>query len=137
MPDAPALVLVDDDAPYNALMQQLLANGLGCPVHAFLRPTEALDAIASIGPAVVVTDFSMPEINGFSLIRQAAGKSPGTSFILISGNDLSNEQDTMSRLPGLKAFLPKPFAWRKLAEEILRVWPGDRPPPRGGTLASG
>lgn len=111
-------------------MQQLLSDNLGCPVHGFLKPVEALAAIPSLNPAVVVTDYSMPDINGFALIRQAGPRVPSTAFILISGNDLSAEQETMDGLVGLKAFLPKPFGWRRLADEILRVWPEgcERPP---------
>lgn len=48
---------------------------------------------------------------------------PDAAFVLISGHDLSSLQQQMARLAALKSHLPKPFGWRKLAKEILQVWP--------------
>lgn len=65
----------------------------------------------------------MPEIDGLEFIRQATPLVPATAFVLISGHNLSAEREAMGRLVALKGFLPKPFGWRKLADEIIRVWP--------------
>jgi hypothetical protein len=48
---------------------------------------------------------------------------------MITGNDLSSQQDELDRLAPLKGFLAKPFGWRRLADEILRVWPAGLEPP--------
>ncbi|WP_414661423.1 response regulator [Horticoccus sp. 23ND18S-11] len=141
MPTAPQrrVVFIDDEKPYNALMRQLLTDHFDCPVDAFLDPTTALAALPSLNPAVVVTDYFMPDLNGLELIRRATPLVPATAFVLISGNNLSAEQEAMDRLPALKGFLPKPFGWRTLADEILRVWPATcvRPSPTGGLSPNG
>ncbi len=127
-----SIVLVDDEKSYTELMAQMLADNLDCPVHAFTRPLEALKALPTIGPAVVVTDYFMPQLNGIEFIRQAAAVAPQASFVMITGHNLAQEEDELAKLPGLKGFLAKPFGWRKLADEILRVWPAESvaPPPR-------
>lgn len=118
-----SIVLVDDEKSYTDLLSAMLADALDCPVHAFSRPTEALKALPAINPGVVVTDFHMPQLNGFEFIRQATPLVPRTAFVMITGHNMTNLEDEMARLVGLKGFLPKPFGWRKLADEILRVWP--------------
>ena len=124
------IVLVDDEKSYTDLLSALLVEGLDCRVHAFSRPAEALQVLAQLHPGVVVTDYQMPEINGIEFIRLAAPLVPETAFVMISGQDLSTEKAAMARLAPLKSYLPKPFGWRKLADEIIRVWPAHRPAPR-------
>jgi two-component system, response regulator YesN len=119
-----SVVLVDDDKAYADLMIEMLAMCLDCPVHAFNRPLDALQALPRVRPSVVVTDYFMPQIDGLEFIRQATPLVPNAPFVLITGHDLSAYQDQMDRLTALKGFLAKPFSSRKLADEILRVWPG-------------
>ena len=122
-PPPKAIVLVDDERSYTDLMSQMLAENLDCPVHTFTRPLEALKALPLINPGVIVTDYYMPQLNGLEFIREAAPIVPTAAFVLITGHNLSAEEDTMARLKPLKGFLAKPFGWRKLADEIIRVWP--------------
>ena len=124
-----AIVLVDDEKSYTDLLTQMLADNLDCPVHAFSRPLEALKALPLLSPGVIVTDYYMPQLDGLEFIRQASALVPGAAFVLITGHNLSAEEDSMARLTALKGFLAKPFGWRKLADEILRVWPSDTPAP--------
>lgn len=118
-----AIVIVDDEQSYTDLLKHMLSDKLDCPVHAFSRPLEALQALPALNPGVVVSDYYMPQLNGLEFIRQASLVVPETTFVIITGHNLSSEEDTMNRLPALKGLLPKPFGWRKLADEILRVWP--------------
>lgn len=118
-----SIVLLDDEKSYTDLMTQLLSEGLHCPVHGFIRPLDALQALPDIRPTVIVTDYSMPQITGIEFIRQASPLAPGAVFVMITGNDLSEQQDELDRLSALKGFLPKPFGWIRLAHEIMRVWP--------------
>ena len=131
------IVLVDDEKSYTDLLTQMLAENVDCPVHAYSRPLEALRVLPLLNPAVVVTDYYMPQLNGLDFIRQAAPLVPEAAFVMITGHNLSAEEDAMARLSVLKGVLAKPFGWRKLAAEILRVWPSHLPSPanRVGTPA--
>jgi len=132
-----SIVMVDDEKSYTDLMTQLLADHLDCPVHGFIRPLAALEALPALNPGVVVTDYFMPQLNGIDFIRQASPLVPAAAFVMITGNNLEHERATLDALRALKGFLPKPFGWRKLADEILRVWPAasSAPPFRGATTA--
>jgi two-component SAPR family response regulator len=99
-------------------------------VHSFSRPADALAMLAAIDPGVIVTDYYMPELNGLEFIRAASKVVPQARFVLISGHNLSASEPEMAQLPALQGFLAKPFGWRKLADEILRVWPETSAAPR-------
>ena len=124
-----SIVLVDDEKSYTDLLTQMLAENLDCPIHAFSRPLDALEALPQLSAGVIVTDYYMPQLDGLEFIRQASALVPGATFVLITGHNLSAEEDAMERLTALKGFLAKPFGWKKLANEILRVWPEHTPAP--------
>ena len=124
-----AIILVDDEKSYTDLIRYMLVENLDCPVHGFTKPLEALDGLPSLNAGVIVTDYFMPEMNGIEFIQRASALAPTATFVLISGNNLASEQHRMDKLTSLKAFLAKPFGWKKLADEIIRVWPSDSIPP--------
>ena len=121
-------MLVDDEKSYVDLLSQMLGENLDCPVHSFTRPLDALANLGAVAPAVIVTDFDMPQLNGIEFIGQASTLAPSAVFILITGRNLALADIQMDQLPSLKAFIPKPFRWRQLADEVIRVWPGTDTP---------
>jgi DNA-binding NtrC family response regulator len=123
-----SVVIVDDEKSYVDLMAQMIADNLDCKVHAFTRPAEALKHLAEIAAVVVVTDYSMPDMDGVEFIRQASKIVPNAAFIMISGHNLEPIQYELSRLKRLKLRLQKPFGWRPLAAAVVEVWPGEDVP---------
>lgn len=123
-----SVVIVDDEKSYAELIAQMIADNLDCTVHAFTRPVEALGGLAKISAGVVVTDYSMPQMNGIEFIRRASRIAPHAAFIMISGDDLDPLAQELARLRRLKMRLRKPFGWRPLADAILQVWPGSDVP---------
>ena len=123
-----SVVVVDDEKSYADLLAQLLKDNVDCSVHTFYRPVDALAALPLIKPSVIVTDYYMPEINGLKFIRQGTLLLPEAAFILITGHNMSGYMEELGQLPSLKSHLAKPFGWRQLASEVLRVWPGTNPP---------
>lgn len=109
-------------------MAQMIADNLNCKVHAFTSPVDALATLPGISAGVVVTDYSMPQMDGIEFIKQASKVAPKSAFIMISGHDLDLLSDELGRLKRLKLRLQKPFGWRPLTEAVLKVWPGDDSP---------
>jgi len=119
-----SIVIVDDEKSYAELIAQMIADNIDCNVHAYTRPMEALGGLAKVSAGVVVTDYSMPQMNGIEFIKRASRIAPSAAFIMISGDDLDPLADELARLRRLKMRLRKPFGWRPLADAILKVWPG-------------
>lgn len=117
------IVVVDDEPSYVDLLSQLLTENLDCQIVAFTSPVDALAAIPMLDVGVVVNDFSMPRLNGLEFVTQAEPLVPGTPFIVVTGHVVGLPIESFGRIPAVKAVLRKPLPWRKLAEEIVRVWP--------------
>ncbi|MGA3008299.1 MAG: response regulator [Opitutaceae bacterium] len=122
-----AIVIVDDETSYVDLLAQLLSDNLNCPVFTFARPLEAIEAFSHIEVGTVVTDFYMPQLNGFEFITRASALLPGVPFILITGHAIDLSEEEFAQFPALKSVLHKPFVWRRVATEILKFWPEERP----------
>jgi len=123
-----AILIVDDEKTYAELMARTMGDNLDCPVHAFTRPFDALAALDKLDVGVIVTDYFMPQMNGLEFTRRAAVLAPQAVFVLITGHNLSAVEDELSLLTPLKGRLQKPFGWRRLTDEVLRVWPGSDAP---------
>jgi CheY-like chemotaxis protein len=70
------VLVVDDDADTCELIDFILKE-YGADVTWVTSATEALDAIAPIKPAVLISDLGMPERDGYWLIRQVRGRDNG------------------------------------------------------------
>jgi DNA-binding NtrC family response regulator len=122
------IVIVDDEKSYVELLAQMIADNLDCRVHAYTSPLEALGGLTKIEAGVVVTDYSMPQMDGVEFIKKASRLAPKAAFIMISGHDLEPIEHDLARLKRLKMRLQKPFGWRPLTEAVLKVWPGKDAP---------
>ena len=80
-----ALVFIVDDDP---VMAEAVAAALareGHELRTFTRPAEALETATAEPPAVVVTDFAMPGMNGLEFVLALREHSPDTTFLVVSG----------------------------------------------------
>ena len=80
-----ALVFIVDDDP---VMAEAVAAALareGHELRTFTRPAEALETATSEPPAVVVTDFAMPGMNGLEFVLALREHAPDTTFLVVSG----------------------------------------------------
>jgi CheY-like chemotaxis protein len=119
-----AIVIVDDEKAYIDIMATMLTAQLGCPVMTFTRPLDALAALPGLNVGVVITDCNMPQFSGYEFIRRASALLPGVPFILMTGNAQPTRDDYLVGNSPLRAILPKPFGWKKLADEIVLHAPG-------------
>ncbi len=131
IPELPqkCVIILDDETSYVQLLAQVLEESLACPLYTFSRPLAALAALDRLDPAVIVTDYFMPELNGAQFMRRANQLRPKTNFLLITGHADMMPRDELEEIPGLCVVLAKPFGTRFLAEEIVRHWPADTAPP--------
>ncbi len=90
---------------------------------------EALHVAASTGTIhLLVTDFSMPEVDGLELSRRFRAVHPKTPVLMVSGSLplLRDGTQTLDRLE----FLAKPFAFNELLRKVRTLLDAAVPLPR-------
>ncbi len=115
--DAPRVLVVDDSTETVKLLQMLF-NRRGFPVMTAESAAEALEQAASCRPGVIISDISMPEVDGYELLarlRQLPGMD-GVPAIALSGYAM-DEDRVRALAAGFNVHLAKPVD----PEELVRV----------------
>jgi sigma-B regulation protein RsbU (phosphoserine phosphatase) len=121
------ILAVEDDAVARKILRQLLRR-LGHEVVEASDGEEAWALLQAGGIRVVVSDWTMPHLDGLGLCRRirASLDTDYVYFILLTGNTASDENQRAAGEAGVDDFLTKPLdaqnLWMRLrvAERILR-----------------
>jgi two-component system cell cycle sensor histidine kinase/response regulator CckA len=109
------LLIVDDESALAALLKKYMER-LGYHVEACTHPQQAL-ALLDADPgryALLVTDFTLPAMNGEELVLRSRERAPGLPAVIVSGYPYE------PRLTGVE-FLQKPFIPKMLADAVERM----------------
>ena len=120
------LVVDDDHAVRESLRRSLAFNGYEVELAA--DGEQALKAVASSRPDVVVLDVMMPRMDGLAACRALRAAGDDVAVLMLTARD-----DVSDRVAGLDAgaddYLPKPFALEELLARLRallrRVGPSD------------
>ena len=118
---AAALVYVVDDEPMVGDVVQAILKMGGYESVLFQDPNAAFNAInqANPKPALLLTDFQMPQMTGRELIQLCKKDHPTIKTILYSGNV---QEDTVALYPTRPdRFLRKPFTPKTLIDLVQSV----------------
>ena len=123
------ILLVDDEI-------ELVESGirvlkwLGYQVLGITDPVEALEMVRSQPQQfdLIISDFSMPRMNGLQLAEEIKRINPGIPFILLSGysSDVPRKQ---IKSTVINAFITKPISKNELAIVIRKVLDESPSPP--------
>lgn len=122
MPDNPYVILIVDDDPDIRLLLDFNLSRDGYEVLEATNGAEALDIMREHAVNLVITDLTMPVMDGYELIR-ILKESPDTSRIpllmLTAREEERVSREGMANLPD--AYLPKPFATADLQAKIEKL----------------
>lgn len=113
--DSPCVLLVDDETALADLLKRYLER-LGYHVDACVDPETALGYLDAHPAryALLITDLTLPNMDGEQLLERARERTPGLRAIIASGYPYQ------PRNAGVE-FLQKPFLPKILAEVIERI----------------
>lgn len=111
------LVYVVDDEEDILEMTKMQLQDLKYEVKVFLKAKEALDSLKSENPDVVITDISMPEMNGIEFMREINKIKPHLPTIVVSGF-LSKDVCLDAFSCGVSGLLEKPYNSEKLFNTV-------------------
>jgi CheY-like chemotaxis protein/anti-sigma regulatory factor (Ser/Thr protein kinase) len=119
-PEPTTAMVVDDSGFERRRVGQLLESLPGIKVAYAAGGREALDAIASVAPSVILTDLVMPDIGGLELVRRVRAEHPEISVILMTA--FGSEEVAMQTLrAGAANYIPKRDLERDLLATLQRV----------------
>ncbi|HNQ62705.1 MAG TPA: response regulator [Syntrophorhabdaceae bacterium] len=122
MSDNPMKILIVDDDQDIRLLLDFNLSGEGYEVLEATHGAEALDIIKTGEVNLVVTDLSMPVMDGYELIKNLKDN-PETSKIPVLL--LTGQEEERVSIEGMvhppNDFIPKPFAKADLLEKVKKL----------------
>jgi CheY-like chemotaxis protein len=115
------IMIVDDERALVGLAEEITA-GLGYEPVGFTSSSAALQAFQAAPQRfdLVLTDESMPDLQGTDLAREIRRVRPGIPIIVMSGFGGSQLANRAAAI-GVNAVLRKPLRNRELAESLERI----------------
>jgi DNA-binding response OmpR family regulator len=117
-----ALALVIDDDAEVATVTQIMLSRAGFRTHIVNSAMAALEWVHGTRPDVILLDLMMPDVDGFTLLRQLRGSAATRAvpvIVLSARGDYDGRLE--SEAAGANGFLLKPVRSKELVAEIGRV----------------
>ena len=120
-----SVVICDDHGIVREGIKQVLASNPGLEVAGeAANGLEGLALISKLEPDVVITDITMPEMNGIDMTRELAKEFPDIRVIILSVH--SRKTFIMEALKaGARGYVLKDSAGEKLLDAVEAVLAGD------------
>jgi CheY-like chemotaxis protein len=107
------ILVIDDDAATRSLLTAILERG-GYAAHACMNGKEGIAAFRTSPFDLVITDISMPVINGIEVITLIRQESPTVPIIAMSGADRSESFLNMADYYTADFTVLKPFTAKQI-----------------------
>ena len=112
------LWIVDDEESIRTICRSALEDFF--EIETFSNGSEALLALNSSKPDLVITDIKMPGLSGLDLLQKISEKCPGLPTIVITAHsDIDNALSAYKG--GAFEYLPKPFDVDKIKNLALKA----------------
>lgn len=118
-----ARILYAEDDPSVAALVDFRLSEEGHDVVVARDGVDARKRLAAGRFEVVLLDVMLPEIDGFTLVGEAAAKEPRPAVIMISARDRREDLEEACRV-GADAYLCKPFDPEDLVSVVADHLPG-------------
>ena len=115
-------VLVVEDNPVTADVVQFYLERAGCEVRSASNGRQALELIEEQAFDLIVTDYTMPELNGRDLclrFRQSRAYRE-TPIVMVTAKRSELDSPEMRQELGLVEIFPKPFSPMELVRTVRR-----------------
>lgn len=115
-------VLVVEDEPDTRELVATVLERLGAHVSAFGTAEEALAGFDAFGPQIVISDLSLPRIDGWEMIRRVRATVFGRTVPALALSANASLEDAGRALDaGFDVHLAKPISREELVAAVLSV----------------
>ena len=122
-------ILFVDDEPTLVSMMEAALSAMGYRVTAVTSPREGLEVLKRRQADIdlIITDYSMPGMNGLAFAEQVAEQLPDLPVILSTGYGEAISRERLTR-SGISGFIMKPLTRKALGEKIVQVLAKEKRP---------
>ena len=113
-------VLAVDDIPLNLLLVQKMLARYNFMIRTAANGQQALDAVATQKPDLILLDLMMPGIDGYEVIRRLR-ENPGTADVrIVILSALNSNEDVVKAFNlGANDYIVKPIIMEKLLSCVI------------------
>ena len=106
----PAILVVDDDPTFCAIMAEILRM-YKARVYTAFSAEEAMAVLEQVTPDLILTDVMMPDVDGLTFVRRVrSGAVQARIPIIIVSAGVSHREQAAAMQAGADQFLSKPFS---------------------------
>jgi DNA-binding response OmpR family regulator len=113
-------ILLVDDEPNITQLAAMYLQREGFATHAVTDGHQAMDAVKTRTPALIVLDIMLPGLDGFEVCRRLRNQDIDTPIIMLTARD-----DDIDKIVGLEMgaddYLTKPFNPRELVARVKAI----------------
>ncbi|MBU4140205.1 MAG: response regulator [Euryarchaeota archaeon] len=116
-------ILVVDDTKNDRTMLKELLSSRNYEVAEACNGIEALQAVVTSKPDIIISDIMMPEMDGFTLLRELRKSESATDipFVFYTAHYVSEKDSELALKLGASRFIVKPAHLMDLLEQIETV----------------
>ena len=103
------IYVVDDDALVLSSLQHLIEIETPHEVRTFVTPRAALEALRERAPDIVISDLTMPGMDGVALLERVRGLAPDAARIVLTGYADKESAIRAVNTAGVYQFVEKPW----------------------------
>jgi CheY-like chemotaxis protein len=115
-------ILVVEDHPQNRYLMTYLLESRGYEVEVALDGLEALDAIETRPPDLILMDMQLPKVDGYEATRRikADERFRGIPLVAVTAHSMRGDQDK-AMAAGCDVFVTKPIDGEELLALVDRL----------------
>jgi two-component system, cell cycle response regulator DivK len=115
-------VLIVDDNPANLKLARVLLEGEGYEVRTAADGQEALAAVSSFRPRLILMDLQLPGLDGLEVTRRLKSDPRTREILVVALTAYAMKGDEEKALQaGCDGYVPKPIDTRSLPAVIARI----------------
>ena len=103
------IFIVDDEMMVTSSLQTMLGIETSHRIHCFNNPLDALEQVTMIRPDVIISDFSMPGMDGITFLRNVKEVLPEATLILLTGYADKESAIEAINSVGIYRYIEKPW----------------------------
>ena len=120
------ILVIDDEQSVGELIKVLLTRD-GYDVTTAANGREALKQVEILRPDLVITDITMPDMEGMELISILRKQHGDLPIVAMSGNVVGRSFLKVTEVLGAAATLNKPFSTQELTDVVRAALPSIEP----------